>query len=241
MSWMTFRPPRLRGPFGSLLLWVSLSMLALSACGGDTTSPPPGPEYVLPATPDDLISAFAHAYSHLQIATIDSLIAPGFVFEFAPIDQDSFQIAPTWGREEEFLSMERLFGGEEGVWPTGEARPPLDTEFPLNPQLRPADGSEWMESEPGHFVRPYEIAMIVNYLEGIDVVSGTQTFEVTDVSMTGGPDGQSASGYAIVGWHDSGVLGLVSVPETPTESRDALHVASWGYVKASFRGTAPVE
>ncbi|MEZ4649839.1 MAG: hypothetical protein R3E97_13840 [Candidatus Eisenbacteria bacterium] len=215
-----------------LLLWVSLIVFAISACGGDSTSPPPGPEYVLPATPDELVSTFAHAYSYLQLATIDSLIAPGFVFEFAAIDQDSFQIGATWGRDDELRSMERFFGGEEGVWPTGGTRPPLDTEFPLNPQLRPVDGSEWVESEPGHFVRPYEIAMIVNYIEGIDVVSGTQTFEVTDVSMTGGPDGQSASGYAIVGWHDSGVAGLAVVAE--------LHVASWGYVKASFRGPAPV-
>jgi hypothetical protein len=193
-----------------------------------------------------LIFAYRLAYSSFRLATIDSLLAPGFRFEFSPIDVDSFQIEPTWGRDEELRSIERMFSGEEGRWPTGEARPPLDTELSINPQLIPVADSEWIEgAEPGHFVRSYSTAMILYYIEGIDIVSGVQTFEVVDISGTGGPDGQSASGYAILNWHDGGILppplgfGEASPPTSPARSQfegvRAVHAASWGYVKASFR------
>lgn len=246
---------------GAVTTLAFASGALLAACGDDSSSPPPGPEYVLPPTPDAVILELRQAYTDLRLATIDSLLAPGYVFEFSPIDIDSFQIAPTWGRIEELRSLERMFTGEQGRWPTGELRAPLDTEFPLNPQLHPIEGSEWVEGPTGHFTRAYGIAMIINYVEGIDVVSGTQTFLVVDMAPRGGPGGETASGYAILGWHDGGLepppappvstsgpsssSGVASgaggasppsrSPSPPTVGSRALHAASWGYVKASFR------
>ncbi len=213
---------------------VVLVLFAVSwtfGCGSDSTKPDPPSVYRYPATQDELIAAYRDAYEFRIADDVDELLTDDFVFHFAPIDIDSFQVAGTWGKDEEMASCRRLFGGEQGIWPTGELRAPIDSLFYFGLQVRPEKESEWeLDPDSGLWERPYLASMVIQYDDGcIDIVSGVQRFGVQDMSEVGGPNGEQATGFAIREWRDTGLIGVRE------EENPQLHVASWGYVKASFR------
>jgi hypothetical protein len=218
-------------PVWPVPLSLSWALIA-SGCGDEEPTPPPPPQPVVfayPGSPDSLLRAYRDAYEERNAARIDSLLAPDFLFTFEKSERDSFGVGPTWSRAEEMSSTSRFFAGETGVWPDGSPHPPVN-DFAFNTVLDPREGSEWTLDEPtGTWSREYSATFVVNYVDfDVDFISGTQLFEVVDMSQIGGPGGAPATGFAIVGWKDLGM-------EPPGASRAPRHLATWSFLKATFR------
>jgi hypothetical protein len=224
-----------------VLLWgLSAIFLAVTGCGDNDTKPTvpdpgPEPEYILPSTPDSLIQVYRNAYELRQSASIDSLLAPGFTFTLAESEIDTFGIDTRWGRAAEVESVRRIFEGFEGSWPDGSVHEAVNG-FPFNCSITPIEGSEWVFNEgEATYSREYQVSMLVTLVDfQAHFIGGTNLFVVADIGPTGGPNGEVATGFAIVRWEDLG-FSDPGRSERVAPLRTNLHLSTWGFLKEIFR------
>lgn len=219
----------------SRIALVILMAGALAGCGGEESTQPKGPP--LPATPDDLIREFKAAYDVHNLDLISDLLTEDFVFQFSPRDVAVAGTDSAWSRDEEIACAERMFGGAIGVYLDGTPRASIDLIYPFGVILFPRDSAWTARSDPpyaGALSRVYDAGMQIQFEDGsLDIVQGRQEFFVTDGVTT--EDGLPRDGYAFAFWRDIGVDTVYAV-EMAGGGKAALHTASWGWVKALFRG-----
>ena len=204
-----------------LLLVLIVSAIPILGCGEDDPVEEPTPICYFDCGPNNgerVLANLEASYNRKNIAELDKLLDPNFVFFFAPADVGG-NVPSQWGRAEEMFMTRRLFDqnpNQPGTWS-------IDVDLKFDPAI------QWVDVIPAAFpdevwymaTVPYEFSAQFESREAWITSSGAQAqFTVRNTGTSADPL------WKLVEWRD---LDVKNEPPTAFQIRK-----TWGGFKAGF-------
>lgn len=202
---------------------LAMAVLFLASCDHDEPNRPnlPPPPPFQAASPTEAADLFVYAMEGKHTDRYDSLLARDFVFYFNPLDagNDSLDIPPSWGLEDEMQAVSNMFAASDVE------------DIILDWRPDPAVSSDATGADSLVRIRNITLEVTQRLPSGEPLflqVAGDAWFHMRRESWTR-PEGDPV--WKIVRWDDK--TQIFSISSTATEQ------TTWGQIKDLFHDRGP--